>query len=116
MPETTGPTWREFLTAQAESIIAADFLHLDTVLGTRLHAPALLEHHTRRLHITGVTTHPTQAWTAQQARHLATDLGTHIGSLRFLLRDRDGKYGHAFDPVFQADDLRVLKSAPWAPG
>lgn len=108
MPETTGPTWREFLTAQAESIIAVDFLHLDTMLGTRLHALAFLEHHTRRLHITGVTAHPTQAWTAQQARNLAT----YIRSLRFLIRDRDGKYGHAFDTVFQADDLRVLKSAP----
>ncbi|MEO6090605.1 MAG: integrase core domain-containing protein [Umezawaea sp.] len=114
-PRRTGPTWREFLTAQAEGIIAADFLHLDTVLGTRLYALAFLEHGTRHLHITGVTAHPTHAWTAQQARNLAADLGTRIESLRFLIRDRDGKYSHAFDTVFQADDLRVLKSAPQAP-
>jgi hypothetical protein len=57
---------------------------------------------------TGVTTHPTQAWTAQQARNLAADLGTRIGPLRFLLRDRDGKYSHAFDTIFQADNLRVI--------
>ncbi|WP_246038112.1 hypothetical protein [Saccharothrix texasensis] len=60
-PRRTGPTWRQFLTAQAQSIIAADFLHLDTVLGKRLYALAFLEHDTRRLHITGVTAHPTQA-------------------------------------------------------
>ncbi len=114
-PRRTGPTWREFLTAQAENIIAADFLHLDTVLGTRLYALAFLEHGTRRLHITGVTAHPTQAWTAQQTRNLAADLGTRIESLRFLLRDRDAKYGPTFDTVFHANDLRVITSAPRAP-
>ena len=114
-PRRRGPTWREFLTAQAQGIIAADFLHLDTVLGKRLYALAFLEHGTRRLHITGVTAHPTQAWTTQQARNLASDLGTRTESLRFLLRDRDGKYSQTFDAVFQADDLRIIKSAPRAP-
>ncbi|ROP41876.1 helix-turn-helix domain-containing protein [Saccharothrix texasensis] len=91
-PRRTGPTWREFLTAQAQGIIAADFIHLDTVLGKRLYALAFLEHGTRRLHITAVTAHPTQAWTTQQARNLTADLGTRMESLRFLLRDRDGKF------------------------
>ncbi|MFI9811356.1 transposase [Saccharothrix variisporea] len=35
--------------------------------------------------------------------------------MRFLLRDRDGKYSQTFDSVFQADDLHVIKSAPQAP-
>ncbi|MFC5059823.1 integrase core domain-containing protein [Saccharothrix xinjiangensis] len=114
-PRRTGPTWRQFLTAQAQGIIAADFLHLDTVLGTRLYTLAFLEHGTRRLHITGVTAHPTQEWTTQQARNLTADLGHRTESLRFLLRDRDGKYSQTFDTIFQADDLRVIKSAPQAP-
>jgi hypothetical protein len=114
-PRRSGPTWREFLTAQAEGIIAADFFHIDTALGRRLYALVFLEHGTRRLHITGVTTHPTQAWTVQQARNLAADLGTRMATLRFLLRDRDGKYGKTFDTVFQAEGLRVIKSAPQAP-
>ncbi|MBP2337526.1 hypothetical protein JOF41_003704 [Saccharothrix coeruleofusca] len=114
-PRRCGPTWREFLTAQADSIIAADFLHLDTVLGRRLYALVFLEHGTRRLHITGVTAHPTQAWTVQQARNLAADLDTRMESLRFLLRGRDGKYGQTFETVFHADDLHVIKSAPQAP-
>ncbi|ONI93004.1 integrase, partial [Saccharothrix sp. ALI-22-I] len=67
VPRRCGPTWREFLTTQAGSIIAADFLHIDTVLGRRLYALVFLEHGTRRLHITGVTARPTQAWTVQQA-------------------------------------------------
>ncbi|WP_202970557.1 integrase core domain-containing protein [Saccharothrix sp. ALI-22-I] len=109
------PARREFSTAQAQGIVAANFLHLDTVLGTRLYALAFLEHDTRRLHITGVTAHPTRDWTAQQAGNLAADLGTRIESPRFLLRDRDGKYGQALDAVFQTEELRAINSASQAP-
>ncbi|WP_349307947.1 integrase, partial [Streptomyces sp. H10-C2] len=114
-PRRTGPTWREFLTNQAEGIVAVDFFHLDTVLGRRLYALAFLEHGTRRLHITGVTAHPTREWAVQQARNVTTDLGTRMESLRFLLRDRDDKYGPSFDAIFQAEEMEILKSAPRAP-
>jgi putative transposase len=113
-PRRSGPTWREFLAAQAEGIIAADFLHIDTALGGRLYALVFLEHGTRRLHITGVTARPTHDWAVQQARHLTADLGIRIESLRFLLRDRDGKYGEAFDAVFEAEEMEIVKSAPQA--
>ena len=76
---------------------------------------AFPEHGTRRPHITGVTTRPTFDGTVQQARNLATGLGTRVEYLRFLLRDRDGKYSDAFDAVFEADELRVIKHAPQAP-
>lgn len=95
--------------------MAADFVHIDTALGLRLYALVFLEHGTRRLHVAGVTTRPTQAWTVQQARNLAADLGTRMESLRFLLRDRDVKYGKTFDSVFEAEELRVITSAPQAP-
>lgn len=72
--------------------------HSDTTLGGRLYALAFLEHGTRRLHITSVTARPTQAWTVQQARNLSADLGTRMESLRFLLRDRDNKYGEVSTP------------------
>ncbi|AHH98645.1 integrase core domain-containing protein [Kutzneria albida] len=114
-PRRTGPTWREFLTAQAEGIIAADFFHVDTITGRRLYALAFLEHHTRKLHITGVTAHPTAQWVTQQARNLAGDLGNRVESLRFLLRDRDSKYTASFDAVFEAEEMKVLLSAPQAP-
>ncbi|RNG22328.1 integrase [Streptomyces botrytidirepellens] len=114
-PRRSGPTWREFLTTQAEGIIAADFFHIDTALGKRLYALVFLEHGTRRLHITGVTARPTRDWAVQQARNLTIGLGTRIDSLHFLLRDRDGKYSQAFDAVFQAEDMEILKSAPQAP-
>lgn len=114
-PRRSGPTWRQFLTTQPHAIIAVDFFPIDTALGNRLYALVFLEHATRRLHIAGVTAHPTRDWVTQQARNLAADLGTRLSSLRFLLRDRDGKYSPAFDAVFQAEDMDILKTAPRAP-
>jgi hypothetical protein len=75
------------------------------VFGTRLYAMAFLQHGTRRLHITGVTAHPTGHWATQQARNLAADLGTRMESLRFVLRDRDTKYTKSFDAVFDAEEM-----------
>ncbi|MGW1801475.1 integrase core domain-containing protein [Streptomyces sp. NPDC001984] len=109
-PQRSGPTWHQFLTAQAHGVIAADFLHLDTVSLERLYALVFIEHGTRRLHLAGVTTNPTA-----QARNLAMTLGRRIDSLRFLIRDRDSKYTSAFDAVFEADDKEILLSPPRAP-
>ncbi|MFF3877143.1 integrase core domain-containing protein [Streptomyces sp. NPDC001978] len=114
-PRRTGPSWREFLTTQSEGIIAADFFHVDAITGRRLYALAFLEHGTRRLHITGITAHPTAQWVTQQARNLTADLGARVESLRFVLRDCDSKYTDSFDAVFEAEDMDVLLSAPQAP-
>ncbi|WP_443030950.1 integrase core domain-containing protein [Streptomyces sp. CB02400] len=114
-PHRSGPPWRQSLTTQAHGTIAADFLHLDTVVLERLYALVFIEHGTRRLHLAGVTVHPTAQWTVQQARNLAMTLGCRMDSLRFLLWDRDAKYTDAFDAVFQADDVQILLSPPQAP-
>ena len=70
-------------------MIACDFLVVETVLLKRLRALVFSEHGTRRLHLAGVTAHPTGAWAVQQARNLAMDLGDRLGALRFLVHDRD---------------------------
>ncbi|MFC5826162.1 hypothetical protein [Nonomuraea insulae] len=62
-----GPTWRQFLTAQAHAIIACDFLVVETIMLKRLYVLVFIEHGTRRLHLAGVSAHPTGAWTMQQA-------------------------------------------------
>jgi putative transposase len=57
-PRRAGPTWRQFLRAQASGILAADFLHVDTVLPKRLHIMVFTGHGTRQMHLGGVTASP----------------------------------------------------------
>jgi transposase len=57
-PRRSGPSWRQFLHAQAAGIVAVDFLHVDTVLLRRLHVLVFIEHGTRRMHLGGVTANP----------------------------------------------------------
>src|SRR5256886_830391 len=70
----SGPTWKQFLTAQARSILAADFVHVDTVLLRRLYALIVIQHRTRRVHLAGITATPDGAWTTQAARSFLMDL------------------------------------------
>ncbi|MET9246215.1 hypothetical protein [Nonomuraea sp. NPDC003709] len=88
-PRRAGPTWRQFLAAQAHAIIACDFPVVETIPLKRLYVLVLIEHGTRRLHLAEVTPHPTGAWTVQQARNLAMDPGDRIAGPRFLIHNRD---------------------------
>lgn len=85
-PLRNGPTWKQFLTAQARGIIAVDFVHVDTVLLRRVYALIVIEHGTRRLHLAGVTASPDGAWTTQAARNLLMDLGQRASAVKFLIR------------------------------
>jgi putative transposase len=114
-PRRSGPTWREFLAAQARAIIACDFLVVETALLKRLHVLVFIEHGTRRLHLAGVTARPTGAWAAQQARNLAMDLDDRLGTLRFLIHDRDPLFTTAFAEVFKAEGLRIITTLPRTP-
>jgi transposase InsO family protein len=114
-PRRAGPTWTQFLTAQAKGILACDFLHVDTIGLTRIYVLFLMELATRRVHILGATTNPTGVWVGQQARNLMMDLGERAGKFRFLIRDRDTKYTTAFDEVFISEGIEILRSPPQAP-
>jgi transposase InsO family protein len=66
----------------------------------------IIELHTRRILHTAVTLAPTDGWTAQQLRE-ATPWG--MGP-KYLIHDRDRKYGHKFAAVAASTGIKELRS------
>ena len=114
-PRRAGPTWSQFLRAQAHTILAVDFAHVDTVFLRRLYILVVIEHGRRRVHLAGITAHPTGTWVTQQARNLLVELGDGADRFRFLIRDRDSKFTTAFDAVFTGADIRIIRTPVRAP-
>ena len=74
-PRRTGPSWAEFIRAQAQGILACDFFAVETVGLRTLYVLFWIEHGSRRVHLAGVTANPDCAWVSQQARNLAIEIG-----------------------------------------
>jgi hypothetical protein len=116
---STDTTWLQFLRAQASTMLAVDFFHVDCAVSLkRIYVFFVLEVGSRYVHIFGATSHPTGAWTTQQARNLLMDLDDHAATFRFLVRDRGGQFTTSFDAVL-ADagiDTVNLHHTDWTGG
>jgi len=107
-PQRTSSTWAAFLRSQGHAIIAADFFETTTLTGAKLYVLAVIDHATRRIRILGATAHPTAAWVTQTARNLVMDLEDAGRPVKYLIRDRDGKYPARFDTILTDAGIGVV--------
>ena len=114
-PRRSGPTWGEFLRAQASATLACDFFHVDTIMLRRLYVLFFIDLERRKVFLAGVTEHPMGSWVTQQARNLAMTLEGEGRAVKFLIRDRDTKFVGPFDEVITSIDARVINTPVRAP-
>jgi putative transposase len=114
-PRRRGPTWTQFLTNRATAILACDFFHVDTVSLKRLYVLFVMQIAIRRVHLLGVTAHPTRHLVTQQARNLVMNLDDRASGFKFLIRDRDTKVTGSVDAVLTGAGLGILRTPARAP-
>jgi transposase InsO family protein len=106
-------TWRQFMRTQASSIIACDLFTVESIGLKTLHVLFFIELHTRRVLIGGVTDGPANlAWTTQIARNLSEARDGRTQPVRFIVHDRDHRFGPSFDEVFKAEGIEIIRT-PW---
>ena len=114
-PRRTGPSWSEFLRAQASAVVACDFFTVYNSFGRTIYVLFLIELSSRRVHLAGCTARPDNAWVTQQARNLSMALAEAGNDFRFLIHDRDTKFTAAFDEIFRTDGVEIIKTPIRAP-
>ncbi len=114
-PRRAGLSSRAFLRAHAAGVLACDFFTVETVRLQTLFVLFFIELQTRRVFLAGCTAHPSAAWVTQQARNLAWPLDEEERRPTILIRDRDAKFPAAFDAVFRAENVRVVRTPVRAP-
>ena len=110
-----GPTWSQFLKAQASGIIACDFLTVETAFLKTLYVLFFIEIGSRRVRISVSTSSPDSVFVTQRARNLAMCLSDEGASTKFLIRDRDAKFSRSFDDVLASEGVRVIRTPNRAP-
>jgi putative transposase len=112
-PRRAGPSWREFLRAQAAGIVACDFFTVESVFLRRYYVLFFIAHASRSVRLGGCTANPTGAWVTQQARNLGLEFADE--GIHFLIRDRDSKYSGPFAEVFRSAGIRIVKTPVRSP-
>ena len=114
-PRRQGPTWTQFLSAQAKGIVATEFFHVDTVFLRRFYVLFVIEVHSRVVPVLGVTTNPNGPGVTQVADTFAADLEEAGRGFRFLIRDRDTKFTRSFDEVFTSIGVQTIRTPVRSP-
>lgn len=114
-PRNPSQTWKTFLDNHLGQLVSVDFFTVSTLRLRVLFVFVVLVHDRRQLIHFNVTEHPTAEWTAQQIIEAFPDDTTP----RYLIRDRDGIYGHWFDDQIEGlgiGQVRTTARSPWQNG
>jgi transposase InsO family protein len=101
-PERKTTTWKEFIRTHMDVLTATDFFTAEvwTLSGLVTYDVLFfLQLGSRKVHVAGVTPHPNTAWMVQVARHMTMDAWGFLSPGQYLIHDRDGKYGLAFQQI-----------------
>jgi putative transposase len=109
-PRRDPRSWRTFLRAHGESILACDFFTVDTVWLRRLYVLVFISIGSRRVEYFACTSNPNCAWMLQQARNLLMEFDDHERRVRFLIHDRDAKFPAAFDALLATEKIKVIRT------
>ena len=108
-------TWRKFVRARRQGLLAVDFFTVETIWLQRLYVLFFIELGSRRVCLAGCTPTPSAPWVTQQARQVTWTLAERPERVRFLIRDRDQKFTHGFDEVFRGDWIEIVRTPFRAP-
>jgi transposase InsO family protein len=114
-PQRDELAWRDFLRQHAATTLACDFFTVETAWLKRIYVLFFISLESRRVEFVACTANPTGAWVAQQARNLLMTLDDRQQPLRFLIHDRDAKFGGGCDHVFQSEGITVIRTPVQAP-
>jgi transposase InsO family protein len=110
-PSPSGQTWSTFLKNHASQIWACDFIQVIDIIFRSLFVFVIIEHASRRIVHVAVTSHPSDAWVAQQLRE-ATPWGE---GPKYLIRDNDSKFGQHFSAVAAGTGIKEIRTPYHAP-
>jgi putative transposase len=114
----TTTTWKEFIRAHLEVLVATDFFTAEVwTLGGLVTYYILFFIHlgSRQVHVAGMTPHPNEAWMMQIARNVTMEQWGFLAPGQYLIHDRDGKYCPAFQHIIDAAGVTRVPLPPRTP-
>jgi putative transposase len=111
-------TWKEFIRTHLDVLVATDFFTAEVwTLGGLVTYYVLFFIHlgSRQVHVAGVTPHPHEAWMVQMARNITMEQWGFLSPGQYLIHDRDGKYGPAFQHIIDVAGIKRVPLPPRSP-
>lgn len=111
-------SWKDFIRAHMAVMVGTDFFTVEvlTLKGLKTFYVLFFIHlESRRICLAGVTGHPDQEWMEQMARNITMEETGFLVGKRYLLHDRDSKYGSSFCRLIEAEKVKALALPPKSP-